>query len=198
MRVSIPVIGIAGRAGAGKDTAADVVEAVAGFERIAFADPVRAGLAAMFDGYGIGEYLQPGRKEEPIPGLHGHSARTLMQTLGTEWGRDRVNRNIWTQALVRQVRIAEELGAPGVVIPDVRFPNEAYAVHSMGGEVWRIHASERLGAGRHGHRSELEVDLLVADQEVPNHRGLDEFRERVHTQLRDSVHRHFERRGRTA
>ena len=45
-----------------------------------------------------------------------------MQSLGTEWGRETVNENIWVFAMQKQIeRMSEEI----IIIDDLRFPNEA-------------------------------------------------------------------------
>jgi len=64
------------------------------------------------------------------------------------------------------------MAAGGVVIPDVRFKNEADAIRQAGGKIWRI---IRPGAGLEGdagkHASEVEQDGIEADLAIRN--GLD-------------------------
>lgn len=57
-------------------------------------------------------------KSDIIPEL-GVTLRSLYQTLGTEWGRDLVNNDMW-------VKIAQLRGRDSsvIIIPDYRFPNE--------------------------------------------------------------------------
>jgi hypothetical protein len=82
-----PVIGIAGRARAGKSTAAELLLRIgAGRYLYSFADPIRAMLKAGLDIDLDSPYWQM-RKEDPLSDFGGHSPRSLMQTLGTEWGR---------------------------------------------------------------------------------------------------------------
>lgn len=167
--IDIPLIGLAGRKGAGKDTAATLIqEHMRDWERIAYADPIRAALSAMLDGLDYGAYLTPERKEMPIPGLFGHTARSLSQTLGTEWGRDCVHPDLWVSIAMRQVEIASQCGAPGVVITDVRFPNEAQAIRSRGGRVWWIEPAGRLDFPADHHRSESGLTVHDIDRCIPN------------------------------
>lgn len=166
---TLPLIGLAGRKGAGKDTAASLIQQhMRGWERIAFADPIRAALSAMLEGFNFGDYLTPERKEQPIPGLHGQSARTLAQTLGTEWGRDQVHPDLWITLAMRQLDIAEQCDASGAVITDVRFPNEARAIRQRGGRVWWIEPNDRLPSTTDGHCSESSLSVYDIDRCVPN------------------------------
>lgn len=155
------LIGIAGLARSGKDTVADHLRDRHGFSVFSFAKPIKAGLCAMLD-------LDPGRfggveKEEVIPWL-GVSPRHLMQTLGTEWGRDLVDPDIWLEVM------GMKLGRAGVehaVISDVRFKNEADWIRAQGGVM--LHMRRPSAAPVRAHRSEgginccLNTDLLVGN-----------------------------------
>lgn len=121
------ILGLTGPAGAGKDSVADALCWEHKFCRIALADPIRAGISAIF---GLQHETLDSRadKERRIDWI-GKSPRQLMQTLGTEWGRQHVAHDIWLKIAERkiQVRIANAkcTGIQGVVITDIRFPNEA-------------------------------------------------------------------------
>lgn len=134
------LIGLTGLAGAGKDTVADFLRETQGFVGMAFADPLRAGLQAMF-GLTPEQLNDRESKEAPIDWL-GASPRRLMQTLGTEWGRTFVAKDVWlrtAQQTLERFRRAEPcLHIEGVVVTDVRFRNEADWIVAQGGEVWRI------------------------------------------------------------
>jgi len=86
------LFGLAGIARSGKDTAAQHLVTQHGFHSYAFADPLRDGLMHILN-------LSPcdfegEQKEQVLPWL-GRSPRYLMQTLGTEWGRDTVHPELW-------------------------------------------------------------------------------------------------------
>jgi hypothetical protein len=166
------IIGLTGPAGAGKDLAASMVP---GACRIAFADPIYQGLSTML-GIPEGVLRDRSAKEQPIVGI-GASPRQLLQTLGTEWGRQMIRDDIW-------LRVAfwrwEQMAAGGVsliVVPDVRFSNEARLIRENGGEVWLIHRPgvEPVAA----HSSEAGLPLKLIDRLVVNDGTVDQLRERV-------------------
>ena len=166
------IIGFTGPAGAGKDLAASMVP---GGHRIAFADPLYQGLSVML---GIDEAVLRDRsvKERPFREF-GASPRQLLQTLGTEWGRQMVCHDIWLRvASLRWMQAAGE-GASVIVVPDVRFENEARQIRSEGGEVWMIHRPgvEPVAA----HSSEAGLPLKLIDRLIVNDGTVDQLRERV-------------------
>lgn len=121
------LIGIAGRAGVGKDTAGRFLLQHFAFYRAAFANPLKSMLLAM--GLTRAELDGP-YKELPLRWLD-VSPRELMQTLGTEWGRELIDPNLWLRVFSRQLEqdwpalLAADPDWAGYVITDVRFENEA-------------------------------------------------------------------------
>jgi len=89
------LIGLTGPAGSGKDTVARLLCEQHGFVQMAFADPLRAMLKA---GLGLTdeELHRRDLKEAPLEWL-GKSPRQLLQTLGTEWGRQHVHPHLWLE-----------------------------------------------------------------------------------------------------
>ncbi len=151
-------IGLGYIARSGKDSVASVLESQHGYKRRAFADPLKEGAARLF---GLtGSQLHGVDKETPDP-FWGVTPRNLLQRLGTEAMRSTFGEDFWIRALRRHVDICfERTGLSwDWVIPDVRFRNEAEAVLSWGGEVWRV---DRPGAGATGgvagHASERDLD----------------------------------------
>lgn len=169
------LIGITGRAGAGKNTVAAMVP---GAVVIQLADPLYAMIAAMT---GLPESLLRDRaaKEKAIPGL-GKSPRQLLQTLGTEWGRDIVDREIWLRLCQRRVDQLAEAGWETVIVADVRFDNEAAWVRQAGGEVWEVvRTLDAIGQRVRHHSSEAGVADDLIDRRIRNDGSLDDLRAAV-------------------
>lgn len=158
------IIGIAGRAGAGKNTVAEMIPNSSVF---GFADPLYEGLAAML---GVPEEMLRSRrnKETPLVWL-GKSPRELMQTLGTEWGRGMVAQDIWLRLAKRRI---ETYGGT-IVFSDVRFDNEAEWIRNQGGEVWLV---ERDQETHHTHSSEAGISPHLIDRVIDNRGTLEQTR----------------------
>lgn len=159
----IQLVGLAGRAGAGKTMAARILCERAGFERLAFAAPLKAMLRAL--GLGDAE-LDGAAKERPSPLLCGRSPRQAMQTLGTEWGRERIGADLWAQAWTRAARDRLAQGRT-LVADDVRFANEIAAIRGLGGRVYWI---DRGAAAPPAHVSEA-LDPAACDGAIVNDGG---------------------------
>jgi len=160
------IIGLAGRAGAGKDTAARRFMNRWGYRQYSFAQPLRDGLKAMFDMSDI--EFGPDHKESPILNeVTFHSARFLMQTLGTEWGRNVVQTDIWLRVAEHRIN---QFKSPYVVISDVRFPNEAEWISRKGGIVLWVERDRdnMLSSEAAQHVSESMIESGDADGVIDN------------------------------
>ena len=168
------IIGLTGKAGAGKTLVASML----GYRVIGLADPLYAAISAMLD-VEVEDLLDRERKEVPIPWL-GKSPRELLQTLGTDWGRDLIRPDLWTLLCRRRLEKMAADGVEGVAVCDVRFSNEVELVRSFGGEVWRV---VRPGAETtpHQHRSENGLPDSAIDCTIVNDCGIDDLRGRVLT-----------------
>jgi hypothetical protein len=158
------LIGIAGKAGSGKDTAANYLKECYNFRSVAFADPIRAGMKAII---GLDDYHFAHPTKEVVLPEFGKSPRQMMQTLGTEWGRQLVNQDLWL--ILAGIRKAEWNGIGyDVVITDVRFENEAAWIREQGGVVWHILRGESCAAA---HASEAGVKFHPYDDELIENNG---------------------------
>lgn len=145
-----PIIGFSGYGRTGKDTAAEVVAENCGFEHRAFADPMkrvalkllrvsRPNTATFIEGHGWE------RAKEDIPWL-----RDYLQHLGTDAMRAE-DEDVWVRMALDQPTEQN-----GIVISDVRFPNEMRAIQERGGVVYRIY---RPGYGpANDHESEVALN----------------------------------------
>ena len=170
------IIGLTGAAGAGKDLVASMVP---GACRVAFADPIYQGLSTML-GIPEGVLRDRSAKEQPIVGI-GASPRQLLQTLGTEWGRQMIRDDIWLRVAFYRWKQLAAGGISLIVVPDVRFENEARMIHGQGGEVWLIHRPDLEPVA--AHVSEAGISLGQIDKLIVNDGTVDQLRERVEATL---------------
>lgn len=178
-----PLLGITGRAGAGKDTVARILAARHQYSIYAFATPLYEMVRA---GFGIDVHqLTRAQKETPIDWLGDRSPRHLLQTLGTEWGRTCVAADVWIRAAERNIDQHRAHFGPRarVVITDVRFPNEAEWVRARGGLIWHLtRPDDGLDGDAGAHASERGVPYAISDCWLRNDGTLDEL-ERAVTHL---------------
>ncbi|MGW2419791.1 deoxynucleotide monophosphate kinase family protein [Streptomyces sp. NPDC001709] len=179
--MTIPLIGLAGAARSGKDSAAQAL-LDAGWSRRAFADKVRDILYAMnpvldepsySDGfttlrYEVDQYGWDAAKET-YP-----EVRRYLQRLGTEGGRGVLGENVWVDALFRDFTT---WGA--TVITDVRFPNEAEAIRAHGGLVVAIERPGQEPIREAGHVSENALAGYLFDDVIRNDGTLAQLHDRV-------------------
>lgn len=160
IQAPITIIALAGFAGAGKDTAADILVRHAGFHKIAFADALRGEVAR---GFAVPRDLleDRARKEQPQarlalrnapadflgallrtshPGLNLDKPRTprqILQLWGTEFRRQQ-KAEYWVMQMTAEIRTRATWGTRRFVITDCRFENEAAYVRRAGGQVWQV------------------------------------------------------------
>ena len=156
------IIALCGFAGCGKNAVATILRRNHGFGVLAFADPIYDAVAAI-TGMHRRELEDRAIKERVIPWL-GKSPRELLQTLGTEWGRQTVRDDIWIQRAMQAARSYER-----VAICDCRFANEAQAIRRAGGVVWQVRRRAAGLAGSTGrHASEAGVPDGLVDLRIDN------------------------------
>lgn len=161
MKTLPELVAFSGLAGCGKTTAAAHLRWRFGYDPYSFADPLREMLGAL----GVSEQQTREEKNLPVPHLGGKTPRELLQSLGTEWGRDLVATNIWLNVAEHRVNELYRLGARYVVIDDCRFENEAQWVRDQGGLVVHI---TRPALSPMGHRSEVGIQTHATDLTIAN------------------------------
>jgi hypothetical protein len=166
------IIGLTGFAQHGKNTVAEVFEGL-GYRPKAFADALRE-MARRLNPLIPVENVDFAKAPIPVWTSHERYAdlvdslgyeeakripevRRVLQVLGTECVRDIIGENSWVHALTRQLFPGEKY-----VITDVRFPNEARAVASLGGEVWRVHRPDFDNGIGADHPSEAHIESIGA------------------------------------
>ena len=130
------VIGVTGLKGCGKSEFTNALTLHESFTRVHPATPIREMLVPLlqafnYDASTIAKMLDGSLKRRIIPEL-GRTPTELQQTLGTEWGRNLVKPDLWTDLWRRKARLPHR-----VINDSVRFENEAQMILSENG--WLIH-----------------------------------------------------------
>ena len=158
--MSKKLIGLAGKAGAGKDTVADYLWEKEGAIKIAFADALRAAGTSIF-GLDPRNFLDRDLKEAEVE-YWGMTPRRMLQLLGTEATKPVFGDDIWLKRWFLSYSAVRD--TDHVVVPDVRFDVEAEAIRHLGGTIVHI---VRPGAGLSGaageHASEAGIELQDGD-----------------------------------
>jgi hypothetical protein len=138
------------------------------------------------------EYLSGGLKGEVIPGI-GVSGRVLMQTLGTDWGRDMVGEDVWVNCLLHRLKYdtLASLSAEVYIVTDVRFDNEA-AICDYVIEVERPNHDTDVPE----HASEEGVSDEYIDETLVNDSSLEAMADWAHFAVRDFIEMLEEHGGR--
>ncbi len=152
------LIGLSGKSGSGKSTAADYLTRKYGYHQFAFATALKDTVATAF---GFTEDHLHGDLKEVIDPRYGVSPRWCLQWLGTEILRSRFP-NIWIRHLRQEILDFLSInGQRPIVVTDLRFKDEAAFLKRWwpGTKLIRI---ERPGAaareGVPGHISETDLD----------------------------------------
>jgi hypothetical protein len=146
------IIGVSGAAGAGKDCSADYIIEHYGFQKISFADPLKAACAAIFH---LSHEQLYGDLKETIDSYWGVTPRFILQKVGTECMRNIYDKDIWVKSMGALISRDRSIN---YIVPDVRFFNEVCAIRAWEGKLLRV---ERPGAEAKGgiqcHASETEL-----------------------------------------
>lgn len=168
-----PVIGLYSPAPqSGKTTVANYLTRH-GFIRISFAEPIKEMTIVLLRQMGMtkseAKHAVYNDKTIRVPEI-GLTVRQVLQTLGTEYGRDYLHPEIWVMSWRRRVTEALDAGHH-VVTDDVRAFNEAYAIRNLDGQLWYI---DRPGVTRETtHTSEGALDGFEAfDFRLHNHSSI--------------------------
>lgn len=171
----------------GKTTAAKFLASEKRFLRFSFADSVKFTAINLLVNIGMKEHeahdLVFFRKEEQIPVLRqGVTARCLLQKLGTDFGRNLIDPDIWIKGWKYEIN-AQTLDVDNVVVDDVRFENEFSAIREMGGKMWFVRRPVEL-LPEHVyesalHESEGMLDNAQFDCIIDNDGSLEDLHKKV-------------------
>lgn len=185
------IIGLHGKARAGKDTAWGFLEEAAkkaGYQthHVSFARSLKASALASLglDSTEIGQCEVIKDEGRLILSLgdevHQISGREFLQYYGTEAHRSIFGQNFWVDQVLPPDYFDPEHVVTGIT--DVRFENEAERVHELGGQVWAI---SRPSVAKDGdsHASEANLPAALIDFEIVNDGSLESFQAKVEHQL---------------
>jgi hypothetical protein len=154
--------------GSGKSTVARYLSGYWGYEIVPFAETMKEMSKVLLRAYGytkneIDYYFTLGKEELLILIPGNPTIRYIWQTLGTEWGRDLIHKDLWDSLWPI---IATER-CQYAVADDVRKINEYKTIKSIpGAQVWRIiRQSAKVTSN---HSSEGELNDVAVDHELTN------------------------------
>lgn len=172
------LIALHGLPGVGKDAFANRLIEGGGWSKISFAAPLKRGMSTMLN-IPMEDIDNPSLKNAPNY-KYGRSIRYMLQTLGTEWGRNLITDDIWIQ-LAREGIDHQFSNYMSVINTDLRFPNESIMIKEMGGYVIHITRNENrdgdnaITNGASTHQSNAGIPKELIDYVIHNDGTLDEF-----------------------
>jgi dephospho-CoA kinase len=158
------LVGISGKAGAGKDTIGDHLVSQYGFCKIALADPIKRLVQDVFvlDDKTVYDRVE---REKPLEGWSGWSVRKLLQIIGTELFRKNIDEEVWVKSLWYRVSKNKD---KNYVVNDVRFPNELnflkqnYSGNFLSIKVIRKEYDGKVGiVGHESEKYDLDTDMVI-------------------------------------
>lgn len=178
------ILGFTGYKGSGKDTAAQFDAYVRIYK---FADPLKDMLRTFLklrgaDTEHIERMIEGDLKEEPSYFLNEQTPRWAMQSLGTEWGRNLIDGDLWMDTMKdRLVAVKKD---HVVAVTDIRFVNEAKLIFALGGKIIRI-TRPGMEIPAVAHQSEAEMKLIIPSTTILNDGTIEE----LHIKVRSYVER---------
>lgn len=172
------IIGLSGYARSGKNTVADMLGEE--YRQVSFAEPMREALYKLNPILGkdslTGGLIQLKNMVDAVGWDMAKElsteVRRLLQVLGTEVGREMFGENFWVNIAMTGIDSGDN-----VVFTDVRFPNEAWAISRIGGQVWRVNREGVEAVNT--HPSEHALDGWDFDRVINNNGTLNDLRRQI-------------------
>ena len=166
------LIALIGPKRSGKTEVAKILKSK-GFACVKFAQPLKDMILSL---PGITqEHIEEDLKDLPCDVFNGKTVRHAMQTLGTEWGRNCIDSDLWLSLWKAKIKNRQL-----VVVDDCRFKNEAQAVRDLDGDIWE---SRREGVDYAGHSSETEMAEIVPDVTIQNTGSIGDLANQIMSQF---------------
>jgi hypothetical protein len=176
------IVGLVGRRGAGKDSAALILMERKGYEQLSFATAIKLVCKEVFALNR--DQINGSLKEVPDSRFHGWTPRFMFQMVGESAGRQGnfqwageyesdlreafirhrliPSKTVWVDHLLSKIQDYDN-----VVVTDVRHYNEAHALSSLGAHLIKIVRPRPLDLIDE-HASEQEVDNILVDDVIHN------------------------------
>ena len=156
-------IALIGSAGSGKDTMADILlDYLPSSKKYAFADEVKRLTKKMLEDIILSESLSINLDQ-----MDSAEFRVLMrpfwQWFGTEFGRERLGKHVWVDALARRIEKESRETVFSIIVTDCRFQNEYEWLKNNNYVIVRVHGEWRKAFGIPNHSSETEHVVLQED-----------------------------------
>lgn len=166
------IIGLTGKKQSGKTTAANILQSNinAATRQVAFADALKFEVARAC-GVSV-ELIEINKKV----------FRPILQWWGTDFKRNLVGESYWIDRLNGALLPLHDIGTRAVIIPDVRFLNEAKYIRDMRGIIIRI---ERTSQEKDMHLSETEQDNISPDYTIYNNGSLNDLKNELRNIIKD-------------
>jgi hypothetical protein len=163
--VSKMLIGLHGPARSGKTSVGNILSGEMNIPTYALALPLKEAANSIF---GWDQRHAEGELKEIEDPFWGVSPRRVYQTLGTEWGRNTIRDDLWLRRAEMVLNKAQ-----GLVITDIRFPNERDWLLDHGGVMVHVirHDIRKVAA----HSSEAGLPVGFNDYVLLNNRTLDDL-----------------------
>ena len=142
------LIGICGKKGHGKDTIASYFTSRSGFVQLAFADPLKDAVKALFNVSDT--QLHDPKEKEMVDPRWNMTPRQMMQKLGT-FIRDNLYEDFFVDHLSER-----SFGIPRVCVSDVRRQNEAKFIKDAGGILIKVFRPGMEDLDNHESETDLE------------------------------------------
>lgn len=162
------IIGISGKATAGKDTVAYYYSKYCKDRCtiLHFADSLKDCCQGLLIPFGTYDMSLQETKKLIIPWMgKDYTVRNLLQDIGNAF-RDGITPDFWVNIMIGKIAAINKNGSiDTILIPDVRYPNEFRMIKDLGGEVWRV---ERPNIEVMNHISETALDDYTFDKVIEN------------------------------
>jgi dephospho-CoA kinase len=182
--VSVVKIALCGKLRSGKDTAANHLYIRHGFDRVAFGDALKRNAHAVFP------WISDGTKPRALYQQYGQLMREIDPDVWIKHAEMAVKGKI-------DFRVSMGAEAIGIVITDLRQPNEYEWARANGFTIIRVTAPDEVRIGRAikagdtfcdndlEHSTELAIDGFAVDYTVVNDGTVDELKEKINAVLEE-------------